>query len=255
MKISFVGILVLLAFFSFAQKEVNYTFDVSDTSVPYQHYWKSTGYSPAGMTVNEDYKLYLNMTEAMRSDAVEYTRPHYLLNHIVINEPGTPNQSYDYTELDKILDFIIEADLKLIFEIMMVPHPYFNDWYDRTKLDAWSKVCEDLIVHLQDRYGKEVVRLWYFENTNEPEIRHWWPYGPLEFLYYYDATAYGIKKADPEIRFGGPGHARGLNTLYDVFVQHVYDDFNFYTQELGVVADYMTWHRKAKPHDMIANEL
>ncbi|NRA47567.1 MAG: hypothetical protein HRU12_00410 [Phaeodactylibacter sp.] len=252
-------ILTLILAFSictaFAQEKVAYSFDLTTDPVSYRHYWKSTGYSPAGMTVNEDYKLYLKMTKAMKADAIEYTRPHYLLNHIVINNPGEPNQSYDWSELDEILDLITDANLKLIFEIMMTPHPYFNDWYDRTKLDAWSKLCTDLILHLQERYGKEEVRSWYFENTNEPEINHWWPYGPIQFLYYYDATVHGIKKADPEIRFGGPGHARGLNTLYEAFIQHIYDDFNFYTQKDGVEVDFITWHRKAGPHEMITNEL
>ncbi|MBV6653892.1 MAG: hypothetical protein KI786_09065, partial [Mameliella sp.] len=152
-------ILTLILAFSictaFAQEKVAYSFDLTTDPVSYRHYWKSTGYSPAGMTVNEDYKLYLKMTKAMKADAIEYTRPHYLLNHIVINNPGEPNQSYDWSELDEILDLITDANLKLIFEIMMTPHPYFNDWYDRTKLDAWSKLCTDLILHLQERYGKE----------------------------------------------------------------------------------------------------
>lgn len=240
--------------FAFAQKQVNMSFDLSTEPVVYKHYWKSTGYSPAWMTLNEDYRLYLNMLKAMKVQAVAYTRPHYLLNHVIIHNPGTPNQSYDWTELDEILDLITEANLKLIFEIMMVPHPYFNNWYDRQKLDAWNKLCYDLIRHLQKRYGKEKVRSWYFESTNEPDGGHWWPYGPLEFLYYYDATAAGIKRADPELRFGGPGNSRGLNTIYEVFIQHVYDDFNFYTQDYGVVADFITWHRKDTPHDMIEIE-
>ncbi|MEL7118635.1 MAG: hypothetical protein AAFO07_04320 [Bacteroidota bacterium] len=246
--------LILLVQLSFAQTKLNFSYDLSNDPAPYKHYWKSTGYSPAWMTINEDYRLYLNMLKGTKGQAVEFIRPHYLLTHVEIKNIGEPNQSYDWTELDEILDLLTEAKLKLIFEMMIGRHPYFDDWYDRTKLDAWNRLCTDLIVHLQDRYGKETVRSWYFEGTNEPDIRHFWSYGPLEYMYYFDATAAGIKKADPEIRFGGPGSALGLNTLFETFIQHVYDDFNFYTQDTGVMVDFITWHRKFDPHNMITME-
>lgn len=251
-------LLVLFIFscqLTIAQKQVNFSFNLSSEPVEYNHYWKSTGYSPAWMTINEDFKLYLNMLKAMKGDAIEYIRPHYLLNHIKINEPGTLNQNYDWTELDEILDLITGADLKLIFEVMMLPHPYFDDWYDKKKLDSWSKMCTDLVFHLQERYGKETVRSWYFENTNEPDIRHFWKAGTIAFLHYYDATSIGIKKADPRIRFGGPGTALGRSTTYEVFIQHVNDNFNLYTNEKGVICDFITWHRKETPHSMITNEV
>ncbi|MEM6377234.1 MAG: hypothetical protein AAF705_03415, partial [Bacteroidota bacterium] len=66
-------LLILLAFatqFVWAQKQVNLTYDLDKKPVDYAHYWKSTGYSPALMTNNEDYKLYLNMTKAMKSQAI-----------------------------------------------------------------------------------------------------------------------------------------------------------------------------------------
>lgn len=254
MKTKLLFLLSFVAQLVWVQAQVAFTYDLDAEPVDYPHYWKSTGYSPALMTTNEDYKLYLNMLKASKGQAVEYIRPHYLMSHIDIKNLGEPNQSYDWTELDEILDLLVEADLKLIFEMMLGPHPYFNNWYDRTQLDTWNKLCTDLIVHLQDRYGKETTRSWYFEGTNEPDIRHFWSHGPLEYLYYYDATADAIKKVDPQLRFGGPGSALGLNTTFESFIQHVYDDFNYYTQKEGVVADFITWHIKDDPHDMMAKE-
>ncbi|MEO1053485.1 MAG: hypothetical protein AAFX87_22815 [Bacteroidota bacterium] len=238
-----------------AQKQLEYSFDLSDSSVVYHHYWKSTGYTPASMTTEQDFKLYLNMVEGMRGQAIEYVRPHFLLNHVKILDPGTDNQSYEWEELDEILDLLVEADLKLIFEIMMSPHPYFDDWYDRTKLEAWKAFCQALVVHLEDRYGQEVIRSWYFESINEPDIGYWWPYGPIQFLYYYDATAQGIHEADSVLRFGGPGAAFGLSTVYEVFIDHAANGLNFYTGERNVKCDFITWHRKFTPHAMVNEEI
>ncbi|MEM6377233.1 MAG: hypothetical protein AAF705_03410 [Bacteroidota bacterium] len=254
MKTKFFLFLAFTTQMVWAQTQVNFKYNLDTEPVAYPHYWKSTGYSPALMTSNEDYRLYLNMLRASKGQAIEYIRPHYLMSHIDIKNLGKPNQSYDWSELDAILDLLIEADLKLIFEMMTGPHPYFNDWYDRTKLETWHKLCSDMIIHLQERYGKEVTRSWYFEGTNEPDIDHFWTFGPLGYLYYYDATADAIKKVDSELRFGGPGSARGLNTTFESFIQHVYDDFNYYTQKKGVVADFITWHIKDDPHDMMGKE-
>ncbi|MEL7002509.1 MAG: hypothetical protein AAFN93_07210 [Bacteroidota bacterium] len=237
-----------------AQKELVYHYDAQGEYVNYPHFWKSTGYDPASITTKSDFRLYLNMVKALRGGAIEYIRPHFLLNHVQIINPGTVEQSYNWQELDKILDVLVQADLKLIFEIMMSPHPYFNDWYDRHKLISWKDFCKTLIIHLQERYGEATVRSWYFESINEPDISYWWPYGPLQFLYYYDATSQGILEADPKIKFGGPGAAYGRSAVYEIFIDHVHNGINFYTGNKDVRCDFITWHRKSTPHQMVEME-
>ncbi len=244
------------SFFLFAQqKEISLEFDLSQTPVEYSHYWKSTGYSPAKMTVNKDFKMYLNMLKAARGNAIEYMRPHYLLNHVKIKNVGTPQQSYDFTELDEILDLLVEADLKLIFEIMWHKDPYFNDWYDTEKLDYWYKYIKALVLHLQEQYGKETVETWYFENINEPDIHHFWRDGVVQFLHYWDATYTAIKDANPKLKFGGPGTAKGMSHVYQTFIEHIDEGYNLYTkQKNDVSCDFFTWHIKERPFHMVENE-
>ena len=149
----------------------------------------------------------------------------------------------------------MEADLKLIFELMGNPAHREIDFSDDTDLHAWKDFVRELALHYMDRYGKEVVESWFFETNNEPDLEHFWKHGMVKFLNYYDACSEGLLEANPEIRFGGPGTARGASATFKLLLEHCVWGRNYFSGEKGVRMDFVSTHRKNTPHEMVRDEL
>ena len=91
------------------------------------------------------------------------------------------------------------------------PHPF---WYKPLpnpprSYEKWGKLIEAFARHLEDRYGAEEVRQWYFEVWNEPNI-DFWTGKPAQATYFelYDAAAKALKVVDRRLRVGGPATAQ-----------------------------------------------
>ena len=234
-------------------KRINFSVDLGSGSKDFPHYWKSTGFTPADLLDYPDMEMTLDYIKA--SGAIDFIRPHYLLDHVRIRNFGLFDQEIDWSELDAKLDKIVEADLKLIFEIMGNPVDREIDFSDENDLHAWKDFVRDLVLHYSDRYGEETVESWLFETNNEPDLSFFWKHGFIKFLNYYDASSEGLKEANPDIRFGGPGTALGASPMFKVLLEHCAWGKNYFTDEKGVRIDFISTHRKNIPHQMIKDEL
>jgi L-iduronidase len=239
-------------------------------------FWVATGYTPASLAEKPEMKQVLYDVGQLPDRGINFIRPHFLLNLVTVNGMTTQDPVYNWTQLDAVLDEYVNNDLKLIFELMGLPYKSndmveeVTDWrmkkhtkeesdfYDFTKsevIHSWKKFITALIVHLEERYGKEEVRSWYFESTNEPDEEGFWQYDVATFLNYYDACSEGIKEADPEILFGGPGTARDFTEPFVQLLAHCDTGTNFFTGEKGVRLDFISVHVKDDPLDMLDREL
>jgi len=247
--------LVLISLSALCQdfKKLELESNLSREAKEYPKYWKSTGFSPADLLDYPDMEMTLDYLKA--SGSIEFIRPHYLLDHIRISAFATENQETDWAGLDSKLDKVVGAKLKLIFEIMGNPADREIDFADDSDLFAWKNFVRDLAIHYMDRYGKEVVESWYFETSNEPDLEHFWKHGMVKFLNYYDACSEGLLEANPNIRFGGPGTARGASDTFKLLLEHCAWGRNYFTGEKGVRIDFVSTHRKNIPHQMIEDEL
>ena len=70
-------------------------------------------------------------------------------------------------------------------------------------------LIENFARHLEERYGADEVRRWYFEVWNEPNI-DFWTGRPAQSTYFelYAAAAKAIKLVDRRLRVGGPATAQ-----------------------------------------------
>ncbi len=234
-------------------KKINFSADLGSGSKDFPHYWKSTGFTPADLLDYPDMEMTLDYIKA--SGAIEFIRPHYLLYHVKIRNFGLPDQEIDWSGLDAMLDKIIQAGLKLFFEFMGNPADREIDFADENDLYAWKDFVRDLVLHYSDRFGEETVESWLFETTNEPDLPYFWEHGFIKFLNYYDACSEGLKEANPDIRFGGPGTALGASPIFKVLMEHCAWGKNYFTGEKGVRIDFVSTHRKNVPHQMIKAEL
>lgn len=222
---------------------VNIRVNVSDDLGPLDHFWHATGFSPAELLLDDDMKMALSLLGSIPHGGVTYVRVHYLLNLVCATGLGSEAPVYDWSLLDEGLDALIKNGLKPFFELMGNPEGYFTDFTDEAQLHAWKRLVRDLSAHLIERYGPEAVRGWYFESWNEPDIGFW--RGSDEaFLNYYDACSEGLREADSALRFGGPGSARTLSSLFKTLLAHCDTGTNSFTGERGVRLDFISVHEK-----------
>lgn len=203
-------------------------------------FWKATGFTPATALEDAVMRENLRRIAAAEPRAIDYLRPHYLLD-IIAWENNRPQ----WQRFDAAMDFMVkELGYKLVFEVMGNPSQRI-DFTKAEDIALWRDFITELIRHLQSRYGAETVRSWWFECWNEPDFEIFWTAGYDAFIAYYDATWEGIKAADPSLRFGGPANALGLNDLFKKFAAHV---------DATGHADFISVHRKFLPREMIAEE-
>lgn len=100
-----------------------------------------------------------------------------------------------------------------------------------------------VVIALQDKFGAERVRSWYFELWNEPDISSSFAGSTQAMLNNYDATIAAIKDIDPDIRFGGPDTTKIANMFRDFFV-HLKSGLNVLTGAPAAPPDYISFHVK-----------
>jgi xylan 1,4-beta-xylosidase len=151
----------------------------------------------------------------------EYMRFHGLLNeemHIV--KVGNDGEiSYDWTNVDRVYDFLRELKIRPIVELGFMPEALASGektifWWKGNvtppkSYEQWSHFIEQLTRHLTQRYGADEVRQWYFEVWNEPNLDGFWAAKEPQAEYFklYESSVRAIKRVDPSYRVGGPATA------------------------------------------------
>jgi len=244
---------------------------------PVYTFWNSTGFSPADIVMTNEMKCVLRDIGKFPKKGINYIRPHYLLNLVEAKGMANGSPTYNWSKLDAVLDEINRNGLMLIFELMGYPSDgsdtsasqydknfqeqlthrttYFDNLQNAIQINLWKLFVKDLALHLESRYGKSEIRAWFFETSNEPDLPHFWKYDVNTFLNYYDACSEGLKEADGEIVFGGPGTARDLNDTYKALLAHCDKGKNYFTGETGVRIDFVSTHIKDLPRNMAKREL
>jgi xylan 1,4-beta-xylosidase len=207
----------------------------------------------------------------------QYVRFHGLFNDDdgVYSEDASGAPIYDWSAIDAIEDAIIAAGMRPLVEISFTPKALASDtssagtlyllWYNNKSPNIspptgasgdwskWTALMAAFVRHLEDRYGADEVRNWYFEVWNEPS----WMYTLTDNGYFelYRNTVAGLVEADPGVRVGGPagsaGESPGLiqslivgsintGTKLDFLTYHRYADDN--GLPLADVADSVTFH-------------
>ncbi|MFW5844626.1 MAG: GH39 family glycosyl hydrolase [Planctomycetota bacterium] len=236
--------------------------DCDAAEIDYERFWQSTGFSAAALTTRADMRQTLALCGGMAHGGFRYIRPHYLLNLVVV--PRLEQPSYDWSRLDQALDAYLHQGLRPIFEIMgypatapdstgdygekfqamkELPPTCFDNLEDPAQQRAWYELVRALAAHLQERYGNEELRRWWFETWNEPDIG-FWRWSHQAFLAYWDACSEGLRAVDPQLRFGGPGnHVAWSEHLWQT-LEHCRSGRNAITGAIGSRIDFISIHCK-----------
>ena len=145
---------------------------------------------------------------------------------------------YDWSKIDQLYDDLLARNIKPFVELGFTPEAlktsdasifYWKGNTSHPKLDQWQLLIDAFARHLEQRYGAEQVRSWFFEVWNEPNLDGFWEKGDQKaYFELYDVTARTLKSVDPALRVGGPATAGAAwvpEFLDHVAANHVPVDF------------------------------
>lgn len=140
------------------------------TDGKFGHFWRSTGFTPASLLLDDDMQQMLEYLGSVPHRGIEHVRIHYLLELVRGSRFLAGKPDVDWTLLDRGLDVLVANRLKPFFELMGNPGGCFTDFEDPAQVRAWRRFIRALAQHLIARYGRAEVRTWFFETRNEPDI-------------------------------------------------------------------------------------
>ena len=149
---------------------------------------------------------------------------------------------YDWTKIDYLYDKLLAIGIKPFVELGFTPEAMKTSdnsifyWKGNTSHPdhaQWAPLVDAFVRHLQQRYGRDEVRTWFFEVWNEPNLDGFWEKAdqPAYFA-LYDLSARTIKAIDPQLRVGGPSTAGAAWV----------PEFLAHTQKSGAAVDFITTH-------------
>jgi xylan 1,4-beta-xylosidase len=124
---------------------------------------------------------------------------------------------YDWTKIDQLYDAFLKMGIKPFVELGFTPEAMATSgqtifyWKGNTSHPdraQWRALVDAFVRHLQQRYGREEVRKWYFEAWNEPNLDGFWEKADQQaYFNLYEDSVRTIKAIDPQLRVGGPATA------------------------------------------------
>lgn len=132
-------------------------------------------------------------------------------------EPKDPRTNWQL--VDYVMDSLLDRGLQPMFTTSFIPSAMASgpvtvfttkghtspprDW------KQWEAFVREAVTHALERYTPEIVRQWYFEVWNEPNLPGWfWGGDQADFHRLWQSTFRAIKSVDAGLRVGGPSTAR-----------------------------------------------
>jgi xylan 1,4-beta-xylosidase len=119
---------------------------------------------------------------------------------------------------DRIFDLLLSIGMQPFVELSFMPEVLASGpetvFHYRANVTPprdhrqWTALIDQLVRHWVERYGIDVVRQWYFEVWNEPNLPSFWKGTQAQYFDLYRHTAGAIKAVDAGLRVGGPATAK-----------------------------------------------
>lgn len=187
----------------------------------------------------EDLKTFLDKDQ----DKIARFRPEYIrIDHIydqfgVVKRDGSGKLTYDWSELDGLVDKMASVGAKPFFSLSYMPEVMASgDMVSTPKNWAeWSELVKATVEHYSGEKGIENV---YYEVWNEPDLFGKWKMGgsrDYKDLYMYAARGAAAARGVTAFKIGGPA----TTGLYRAWV----DKFFPFILENKLRLDFVSWHR------------
>lgn len=160
------------------------------------------------------------LAEIQQKTPFKYIRFHGILNDDmgVYQEDFEGKPIYNWQYIDKLYDFLLSVHIKPFVELSFMPSALASGkktvfWWKGNvtapkDFIKWEGLISAFVTHLQERYGREEVKTWYFEVWNEPNHPSFLSPNTEENYYQiYSSTTKAIKSVDKGYKVGGPATA------------------------------------------------
>jgi xylan 1,4-beta-xylosidase len=216
--------------------------NIADTTGSVDRFFDlSVGSDYPGTLIRDDSQAQLKL--AVDELGFRYIRFHAIFHDVlgtVRIEDG--KTVYNWSKIDQLYDDLLARHIRPFVELGFTPEAlatsqnhifYWNGNTSHPKPEAWRNLVDAFIRHIEQRYGKDEVRTWFFEVWNEPNLSGFWEGGDQKaYFELYDLTATTIKSIDPALRVGGPSTAGAA--WVPEFLAHV--------KQSGAAVDFVTTH-------------
>jgi xylan 1,4-beta-xylosidase len=216
--------------------------DVNHTSGPLDRFFDlSVGSDYPGTLIRDDSQAQLKV--AVEELGFRYIRFHAIFHDVLKTVRVEKGKTvYDWSGIDRLYDDLRERHVKPFVELGFTPEALATSknsifyWQGNTSHpdpQGWKDLVAAFVRHIEERYGKNEVRTWFFEVWNEPNLSGFWEGGDQKaYFELFDLTSKTIKAIDPELRVGGPSTAGAA--WVPEFLAHV--------KESGAAIDFVTTH-------------
>jgi len=240
-----------------SQQTLPRTIDVSlkDSAGPVDRFFDfSVGSDFPGTLIRDDSQAQLKLT--VDELGFRYIRFHAIfhddLGTVRIQDGKTV---YNWSKIDQLYDDLLARHIKPFVELGFTPKALATSensifyWHGNTshpRPEGWHDLVDAFIRHIEQRYGRDEVRTWFFEVWNEPNLSAFWEGGDQKaYFELYDLTAKTIKSIDPALRVGGPStagaawipeflaHVKGSGAAVDFVSTHTYGVQDGFLDENG----------------------
>ena len=215
---------------------------LKDSAGPVDRFFDlSVGSDYPGTLIRDDSQAQLKV--AVDELGFRYIRFHAIF-HDVLGTARVENGKtvYNWSKIDQLYDDLLARHIRPFVELGFTPNAlatsqnrifYWNGNTSHPKPEAWRELVDAFIRHIEQRYGKGEVRMWFFEVWNEPNLSGFWEGGDQKaYFALYDLTAKTIKSIDAALRVGGPSTAGAA--WVPEFLAHV--------KQSGAAVDFVTTH-------------
>ena len=216
--------------------------DIQRTNGPVDRFFDlSVGSDYPGTLIRDDSQAQLKL--AVDELGFRYIRFHAIFHDVLKTVRVEDGRTvYDWSGIDRLYDDLLARHIRPFVELGFTPEALATSkntifyWHGNTshpKPQGWQDLVVAFVRHIEERYGKDEVRSWYFEVWNEPNLSGFWE-GADQKAYFelYDLTSKAIKSMDPALRVGGPSTAGAA--WVPEFLAHV--------KHSGAAVDFVTTH-------------
>jgi len=230
--------------------------DLKNSAGPVDRFFDlSVGSDFPGTLIRDDSQAQLKLT----ADELgfRYIRFHAIFHDVLGTVRVEDGKTvYNWSKIDQLYDDLLAHHIRPFVELGFTPQAlatsqnsvfYWNGNTSHPKPDGWRDLVEAFVRHIEQRYGKDEVRTWFFEVWNEPNLSGFWEGGDQKaYFALYDLTSKTIKSIDPALRVGGPStagaawvpeflaHAKQSGAAVDFVTTHTYGVEGGFLDENGV---------------------
>jgi len=190
--------------------------------------------------------------------------PHFGSGNVYHEGADGEGARYDWSVFDAVFDAWVESGCRPIVELGFCPKalvpdaaslaftpmptvysPYESGLWAWPPRDTrrWHDLVAATVRHACARYGADIVRTWYWELWNEPDI-FYWKGTPQEYHALYDVTVAAVGSVLPDAAVGGPATTGGGAAFLGGFLRHCATGTNTVTGGTGTRLDFVSFHTK-----------